>query len=150
MQKKCPINWGILLLMVPSLTTFLGGPILIWILAKMRVVEALLARHLAAYPRGELYPLFLRRKLHFGNDKALILAKELINLDGVARIVDIVKGTSSNFSEIMGCKCSHFLSQVRYCCAVNMPAHGVNYIRWAACPSIVSKTLRYFLSLLCI
>ena len=61
------------------------------------------------------------------------------------------KGSSFNFSEIMECKFPHCLrSQVRYCCAVNMPAHGLNSIRWAACPSIVSKTLWYFLSLLCI
>lgn len=51
----------------------------------------------------------------------------------------------------MACKFPHCLrSQVRYCCAINTPAYGVDYIRWAACPSIVSKTLRYFLSLLCI
>ena len=49
----------------------------------------------------------------------------------------------------MECKFFHFLrSQVRYCCTVNMPAYGVNSIRWAACPLIVSKTLWYFLSLL--
>ena len=97
-------------------------------LAEVGVVEALLARHLAAYPRGELYPLFLRRKLHFGNDKALILAKELINLDGVARIVDIVAHLVYN------CALGE-LQQLRSLLHINFPlpfvAREASVTRWA-------------------
>ena len=76
--------------MFHTLLSLLFEPFTIGMGTKMRVVESLLSRYLAAKPLGEHYPLILRLQLYLGHNKALVVAMELINLDGVTLIVDIV------------------------------------------------------------
>ena len=76
--------------MFHTLLSLLFEPFTIGMGTKMRVVESLLARYLAAKPLGEHYPLIFRLQLYLGHNKALVVAMELINLDGVTLIVDIV------------------------------------------------------------
>ena len=72
------------------LLTLLSSPILVGMFAEVGVIEALLACYFAAKPRGEHYPLILRLQLYLSHYEALVVAMELINLDGVTLIVDIV------------------------------------------------------------
>jgi hypothetical protein len=72
-----------------SISTFLLiTPYTVGITSQMRVVVAPDARNLLAYPLWVDDSLIYTTKLHLGDDKTLIVAIELIHLEGVTLEID--------------------------------------------------------------